>query len=70
MAKARLKDLLSAGENLVERVLEVIRRLREFLTNLVGVFLKAFLDFFLEYFLQCSVPNPFLPFCRKVGDQV
>jgi hypothetical protein len=44
----RLEQLLAAGEHLVERILKMRRRLREFLSHLVDVFFVALFDFFAE----------------------
>ena len=51
------KDLLSAGENVVERFLKMRRRLGEFAAHLIDVFLVALLDLFAEE-LQLRVPSP------------
>jgi hypothetical protein len=44
----RLEDLLAAGEDLVERFLEMRRRISELLADLLDVFLVALLDLFAE----------------------
>src|SRR6185436_417194 len=51
-------------------VLEVRRRLGEFTSDLVDVFLVALLDFLAEYLLQRPVAESFLALLRQVRDHV
>lgn len=67
---SRLKHLLPASEQIVERILEVWCRLRELTPHLRNVFLVALLDFILEELFERSIAETVLPLLRKVRDQV
>src|SRR5688500_5326753 len=66
----RLEELLPAGENFIERILKVRRRLGELLPHLIDVLLVALLDLLAKELLERPIAQPFLPLLRKVGDDV
>src|SRR5215216_1759138 len=64
------EHFLASGENVVQRVLEVRRRLREFLPDLLDVFLVTLLDLLAEQLLQRSRSHPFVAFLRMIRNHV
>src|SRR6185503_13441273 len=70
LPRERLERLLTAGENVVERLLKVRRRLRELASDLRDVLLVALLYFLLEELLQRSVADALVALLRKIGDEI
>lgn len=66
----RSEYLATAGENLVERFLEIRRRIGDFPPDLVRVLLPTLLDLVLEELLQCSITKAVLPLSRVVDHHV
>ena len=50
-----LKHFLAAGEQVIQRVLKMRRRLGEFATDLRDVLLVTLLDLVFEELLQCAI---------------
>src|SRR5690242_21828936 len=68
--RSSLEDLLPAREHVVQCVLEVRRRLGEFLSDLLYVLLVALLDFLAKELLQCPGTHSFVALLRVVRDHV
>src|SRR5215218_8190913 len=66
----RSEDAPSAGQHVVQRVLEVRRRIGELLPDLLDVFLVALLDLLAKELLERAGAEPFLALLRMVGDDV
>src|SRR5512146_2881643 len=66
----RSEALLTAGEDLVERLLEMRGRVGELLPDLLDVFLVALLDLFTEELTQCSGSESLLATLRVVRHEI
>ena len=68
--RARSEQSLSAGKDLVQRILKMRRGFRKILPHLIDVFFVAFLDLFAKQFLERAIAQPFITPLRKVRHQV
>jgi hypothetical protein len=70
MRQTDSEEATAAGENLVERVLEVRCRLGDVAPDLLDVLFVALLDFLAEQLTECTVSQPFVAFLRMVRHEV
>jgi hypothetical protein len=68
--RERSEQSLSAGKDLVQRILKMRRGFRKILPHLVDVFLVALLDLFAKQFLERAIAQAFIAPLRKVRHQV
>jgi hypothetical protein len=68
--RARSEQSLSAGKDLVQRILKMRRRFRKILPHLIDVFLVALLDLFAKQLLERAITQPFIAPLRKVRHQI
>jgi len=69
-ARLALEHRLPAGEDLIERVLEVRRAVRELSSHLLDVFLIALFDLFGEQIAQRAGAQPFFAPLWEIGHEV
>ena len=65
-----LEQPLTAGENLVQRFLKMLRGFREVLAHLLHVLLVTLLYFITEELLQRAGTQPFFPLVRVIHNHV
>jgi hypothetical protein len=66
----RSEEQLPAGEDLVQCILKVRRRIGKLLSHLIDVFLEALLDLLSEEIFERSIAEPFVPSLREVRDEI
>ena len=69
-ARVVLEQLATRGENLVQRILKVCRRIRELSADLIDVLFATLLDLFLEKLAESAVAQAFLAPLWKVGHEI
>ena len=65
-----LEHLATGGENLVQRILKVRRRIRELSADLIDVLFATLFDLFFEKLAERAVAQAFLAPLRKVGHEI
>lgn len=66
----RLEEPLPAGEDLVQCILKVRRRIGKLLSHLIDVFLEALLDLLAEEIFERSIAETFVPSLREICDEI
>ena len=65
-----LEHLLAPGKNVIQRILEVRRRLGELFADLLDVFLVALLDLLAEELFQRAPAHALITLLRMIGHHV